>query len=376
MNCTGWTRSPRRIAGTVQSPVYDYGYDDLSRLESAAYPGNLGLPSPPESFGYDAASNRDDDVGSPTLWAYDANNQLVTSPFAALHCYDADGNLTTQRGSGQHLHERYADRDLHVGCDESLDALPQRDRGCHVRIRSVREADPEGRRCNDDLLRVGRRRLLVEYGVSGISPVRYAYAGGFAPVQVAYASGTHETIYDVHSDHLDTPKMLTDDTGEQFGGAHQAFGSAHVDEDPDGDTTEVTFNIRFPGQYYDAESDLHDNRLSSYDPSIGRYISADPIGQRGLVDFALYDAAPMTSPQEILVPNLGTDEFGYAADALSGAGVNLYPYVDSNPLNWIDSIGDEKMKIQRQKGKGGQQGQDGQGGHRTTKKGKGRTTPT
>ena len=42
--------------------------------------------------------------------------------------------------------------------------------------------------------------------------------------------------------------------------------------------------IRFPGQYYDAETGLHYNRFRYYDPSIGRYISADPIGQAGGVN--------------------------------------------------------------------------------------------
>jgi RHS repeat-associated protein len=48
------------------------------------------------------------------------------------------------------------------------------------------------------------------------------------------------------------------------------------------------YSIRFPGQYYDAETEtagpgtgLHYNRFRYYDPALGRYISADPIGQFG-----------------------------------------------------------------------------------------------
>ena len=121
-------------------------------------------------------------------------------------------------------------------------------------------------------------RLLAEYDGSGARQVRYAYAGGFAPVQVAYGSSP-ETIYDVHSDHLDTPRMLTDDARvPSWRASYEAFGKAHVSTDPDGTAVttdpQITFNIRFPGQYYDA--------------SVGRYVSADPIGQLGDLNQFLY----------------------------------------------------------------------------------------
>jgi RHS repeat-associated protein len=41
-------------------------------------------------------------------------------------------------------------------------------------------------------------------------------------------------------------------------------------------------------RYYDAETELHYNRFRYYDPSIGRYISADPIGQIGGINTFLY----------------------------------------------------------------------------------------
>jgi RHS repeat-associated protein len=58
-----------------------------------------------------------------------------------------------------------------------------------------------------------------------------------------------------------------------------------------------------PGQYYDAETNLHYNYFRYYDPSIGRYITSDPIG-------------------------------------LSG-GNNTYGYVLQNPILLIDLRGDE-----------------------------------
>ncbi len=65
--------------------------------------------------------------------------------------------------------------------------------------------------------------------------------------------------------------------------------------------------IILPGQYYDSETGLHYNWHRFYDPSTGRYISADPIGLQG--------------------------------------GMNLYSYVNQNPINMIDPWGLEWIDI-------------------------------
>lgn len=41
--------------------------------------------------------------------------------------------------------------------------------------------------------------------------------------------------------------------------------------------SQVVNNLRFPGQYFDAESGLHQNWFRDYSPTLGRYIQADPI---------------------------------------------------------------------------------------------------
>ncbi len=124
----------------------------------------------------------------------------------------------------------------------------------------------------------------------GLHPV--AQIDASMPVQAGMPS---EGIIYLHTDHLLTNRLATDATrkviwrweGEAFGNT-PASGS-------------VSVNLRFPGQYYDAETNLHYNHFRYYDPELGRYITSDPIGIIG--------------------------------------GMNTYGYVNQNPIIGVDING-------------------------------------
>ena len=89
--------------------------------------------------------------------------------------------------------------------------------------------------------------------------------------------------------HLDTPRIARNQQKTiVWRWESDAFGSTTANEDPDGDGQKTTINLRFPGQYYDKESGLFYNLNRYYDPTIGRYISPDPIGLAGGINTYTY----------------------------------------------------------------------------------------
>ena len=121
-------------------------------------------------------------------------------------------------------------------------------------------------------------RLIGEYQGNGALKQDIIRLGTL-PVATVDASGA---IHYIHTDHLGTPRAATMPNGDVvWNWISSPFGDTKANEDVDGDGNTFTLNLRFPGQYFDEETELHYNYFRDYDPGTGRYVQSDPIGLNG-----------------------------------------------------------------------------------------------
>ncbi len=117
--------------------------------------------------------------------------------------------------------------------------------------------------------------LIGEYALDGTVKVEYAWLEDMPLAQLRTASGLGgTTVYWYQADHLNTPTSLTDESKQVVWDAvREPFGKTELV------SSTVTNNLRFPGQFEDAETGLHYNYFRDYDPSTGRYVESDPMLQ-------------------------------------------------------------------------------------------------
>ncbi|MFC0228466.1 RHS repeat-associated core domain-containing protein [Serratia aquatilis] len=296
------------LAAIEGSQPREYHYDPLGQLLNVQFPGTTKPEErhsvAGESFQYDAAGNRlsqfEGEHAAP-------GNRLAF--FGDRHFeYDRFGNLTVERRGTAHKLVTTFDYDC--------------------RHRLIKRTDPHGRVTTyayDAFNRRTRKTVdghITEYLWQGNKLIAetdnkshwqtFLYEpDSHRPMATVLGSkrvnSQKVSTYWYQNDHLGTPHSLTDIRGNTvWKGRYSAYGQLLEAWTPPDDPYEhpqpkVNNPLRFQGQYEDPESGLHYNLNRYYDPGMGRYLTADPIGLR--------------------------------------AGLNNYHYADSNPISFIDPLG-------------------------------------
>jgi len=124
---------------------------------------------------------------------------------------------------------------------------------------------------------------------------------GDIPVATLRPNGSSVNIFYVHTDHLNTPRKVSRPSDNKLEWRWDAdpFGTASPNQNPQGLGT-FTYNLRFPGQYYMAETGLIQNVNRDYDPLTGKYVESDPIGLIGGINTYAYGGG---SPTDFVDPS-------------------------------------------------------------------------
>jgi RHS repeat-associated protein len=283
-----------RIADSA-NPVLaaDYSYDALNRLTRAV------LPNTAYSYAYDANGNRKQSTigGQVQSLSIDpASNRLLalaSSPPIA-YTYDPAGNRSAD-GQTNYTYDaagRLVQTTSAIGTTRyQVNALNQR----------TRKTGPLG---DTTYLHDRQGHLLAETDNQGRIQREYVWLDDQL-LAILDGEPSATQIYAVHPDPLGTPRAVTDTTGKllwRAAPASEPFGLS-VEPDPDGDGTPFVLNLRFPGQYYDQETNLAYNWHRYYDERVGSYTTSDPIG-------------------------------------LNGGQWSTYGYVEGNPVSKIDPTGE------------------------------------
>ncbi|HFX2217928.1 TPA: RHS repeat-associated core domain-containing protein, partial [Pseudomonas aeruginosa] len=284
----------------------DYQYDPLDRLTEER--GGQGG----RSYAYDAVGNRTQRSDNPASggtassqdYQYAPDSNRLTAIGAQAVTSDAAGNLTQDRAARKLAYDaqgrlQSVSRDGQQVAEYRYNALGQRIVKLTPESVTTYLYGPDGQLLGEAEHDGSGRKLRAQY---------YLWLDSLplATIDADYdAQGKvgNPTLLYLHGDHLDTPRLATDASGQiAWQWQSDAFGRGEALSQG---STQV--NLRFPGQYYDAESGLHYNYFRDYDPETGRYVESDPIG-------------------------------------LSG-GVNTYGYVQGAPLNRIDPLGLAAIEI-------------------------------
>jgi RHS repeat-associated protein len=264
-------------------------------------------------YSYDATGNRlSQQIGNNpvTTYSYPAQSHRLIQVGAAVRSFDAAGNTLTGVPGYETDSATYDVRNrlTQVGSGSSAQLLSNYNgRGERVLVSQGAPAPELPTTSAAWRSSAGVRGYVYDESGQVISiliagnPLRYEEIIWLdhTPIgRVESSTSAVTAVHVIHSDHLNTPRALANaqtqggqpagtvvwrwKLNQQTATGSNAFGAQPAEEDPDGNGTSVRFDLRFPGQQYDAATGLHYNYFRDYEPGTGRYVESDPVGLRAM----------------------------------------------------------------------------------------------
>lgn len=297
-----------------------YDYDTLGRLKVTKDHNS----NPLDTYAYDKTGNRTSltDGGGLQAYAYnDAGTHRLTAVAGVARGYDAAGNTTSIGGTTKQFIYSANDRLSQFKQAGMVKASYRYNtRGERVATTGTTTTTIDTYSLYDEA-----GNWIGDYDSNG-APKQQAIWFGDAPVGLVVGSGVTQLLVYVQPDHLGTPRSIIDPSRNvavwTWDAKGEAFGNSPPNQDPDLDGGAFVFNMRLPGQRYDAVSGLVYNYHRDYDPETGRYIQSDPLGlMAGINTYAYSFSSPLSFMDPLgLAPPLPTKQ----AIATMHQGLNIF----------------------------------------------------
>jgi RHS repeat-associated protein len=257
---------------------------------------------------YDADGNHLTQTGTSTVTTTPSttSNRVnsISGGIVRTYAYDAAGNTLSYTGASFTFNQRGRMNSATVGSTSAsyiYNALGQLIEKTVAGVTTLLMYDEAG-------------HLLGEYSSTGALIQETVWMDD-TPVATLRPNGSAVTIYYVHTDHLNAPRVVTQSSSDNS--PRWLWGGNAANQNPIGLGTFV-YNLRYPGQYFQAETGLSYNYFRDYDGVTGRYIEPDPMGQFFYLNIS---NTPGTSLRH------------------RGYWNKLYVYADDNPLMLKDPTG-------------------------------------
>ena len=300
------------------TPDLRLNYDALGRL-TALKDGTTEAVI--DGYSYDATGNRlSAKVGAATqAYTYPTTNHRLSAVAGVARTYDKMGNTLTIGGKAREYLYDTTGRMTQVKRAGAA-VMKYRYNGRGEQVRRYLGTT------NTYTLYDEAGHWLGDYDTNG-APKQQAIWLDDLPVGLLANGGQ---LHYIEPDHLGSPRVVVDAARDvavwSWSLKGEAFGNTAPNQDPDGDGIAMVFDMRFPGQRFDAASGFNQNYFRDYDAATGRYGQSDPIGLAGGVSTYDYsNANPLTT----------SDVFGLTGNPLSGYNPALGPIIIKTPTSKI-----------------------------------------